>query len=161
MARHVAPSSDPQSEDATLFPTLQREMNRVFDQMRAGLTGADRFPGGVFGAGTLPAIDVVETDDALEVSAELPGVREEDLDVSISGEILTLRGEKSHDHEEKEETYHRIERRYGRFLRRVPLGFTPGPDAVEATFSDGLLKLVIAKPAAAKADTRKIEIRKT
>ncbi len=143
------------------FPSLQREMNRLFDQFRAGFPVADNLPSAVFGAGGFPAIDVVDKGDALEVSAELPGVKEDDLDVSISGDVLTLKGEKSYDHEEKEENFHRIERRYGSFRRHIPLGFTPENGAVNADFSDGILKLKIAKPAEAKAEVQKIDIKKS
>lgn len=75
--------------------------------------------------------------------------------------MLTLKGEKSYAHEEKEENFHRIERRYGSFRRQVPLGFAPENGAVGAEFKDGVLKLTIKKPEAAKADVQKIDIKKS
>ena len=161
MANEPAKNQTTPTENDALFPSLQREMNRLFDQFRSGFPGADALPGPMFGTGGFPAIDVVDTGDALEVTAEVPGVKEDDLDVSISGDVLMLKGEKSHDHEEKEENFHRIERRYGRFQRRIPLGFTPENGAVSADFTDGVLKLKIAKPAAAKAEVQKIDIKKS
>ncbi len=161
MAKQAVEKHQPQAEDTMLFPSLQREMNRLFEQFRTGFPGADALPANVFGTSGFPAIDVVDTDDGLEVSAELPGVKEDDLDVSISGDVLTLNGEKSYDHEEKKGNFHRIERRYGSFRRQIPLGFTPENGAVDARFSDGILKLKIAKPATAAAGVQKIDIRKT
>ncbi len=108
----------------------------------------------------MPALDIVETDEAIEITAEIPGVKESDLDVSIANDVLTLKGEKSSDHEEKEDTDHLVERRYGNLRRSIPLGFTPHEDAVVAKFADGVLKLRIAKPAEAKASVRKIKIDK-
>ena len=148
------------SEDMMFFPSLQREMNRLFDQFRSGFSNADTLPSGFFGSGAFPAIDVVDKGDAVEISAELPGVKEDDLDVSITNDVLTLKGEKSYDHEEKEENFHRIERRYGSFRRQIPLGFSPEDGAVNAEFADGILKLKIAKPATAKS-VQKISIKKS
>lgn len=149
------------TEDTTFFPSLQREMNRLFDQFRTGFPSADNRPLAFLGSDGFPAIDVIDTDDALEVTAELPGVKEDDLDVAISGDVLTLKGEKSHAHEEKEDNFHRIERRYGSFRRQIPLGFSPETGAVSAEFADGVLKLTIQKPETAKPEVQKIDIKKS
>jgi len=109
---------------------------------------------------SFPALDIVETDGEIEVTAELPGIKEEDLDISISQGALLIKGEKSSDHEKTMKDFHVVERRYGSFGRQIPLGFTPDADAVEVVFADGVLKLTIAKPAEAKSDVRKIEISK-
>lgn len=113
----------------------------------------------VFTGPSFPAIDLIETQDALEISAEVPGVKEDDLDVTIAGDTLVLKGEKSAEHEEKENNYHMVERRYGTFRRHIPLGFAPDDGAVKAEFKDGILKLRIAKPANAKEDVQKIDIK--
>ncbi|NNE88194.1 MAG: Hsp20/alpha crystallin family protein [Silicimonas sp.] len=89
MARQNLPET--QSESA-FFPSLQKEMNRLFDQFRTGFPMSENTLPSVFGAGMFPAIDVVDTDDAMEISAEVPGVSEDDLDVSITGDVLTLKG---------------------------------------------------------------------
>lgn len=151
--------SKAQTEPA-LFPNLQKEMNRLFDQFRTSFPMAEDAMPSAFGASAFPAIDVVDAKDALEVSAEVPGVSEDDLDVSVSGDVLTLKGTKSAEHEEKEDAYHLIERQYGSFRRQIPLGFTPETGAVNADFKDGILKLRITKPANAKADVQKIDIKK-
>lgn len=160
MSRQTLPQTNRADSDPALFPSLQREMNRLLDQFRSGFpTLEDKEQ--PFGAGpSFPAIDVVETDDAIEVSAEVPGVKEDDLDVTVTGETLVLKGEKSSDHEENEDGYHLIERRYGSFRRQIPLGFAPEDGAVKADFADGILKLSIAKPSTAKAAVRKIDIKK-
>lgn len=160
MSRESLPSMQADTGGLPFFPSFQREMNRLLDQFRAGFPIPDTSEHPVFGTPLFPAIDVVEHDDAIEISAEVPGIREEDLDAYIFGEMLTLKGEKNSEHEEKQDGYHRLERRYGSFKRQVPLGFKPEDDAVETKFSDGVLKLTIAKPATAKADIQKIDISK-
>lgn len=159
MAHETAEKPRPAQKEPIVFSSLQREMNRLFDQFRVGLPTADILPSTLFGGG-FPAIDVVDTGDAVEVTAELPGVSETDLDATISGDVLTLQGEKSYAHEEKEDSFHRIERRYGSFRRQVPLGFTPETGAVVAEFSDGVLKLTIPNPPAAQTEVQKIGTRK-
>ena len=112
------------------------------------------------GSRITPALDIAETDTAVEVTAELPGVQEQDLEVSITDGVLTLKGEKATDREEKEKDYHLVERRYGSFRRSIPLGFVPEDGKVEAHFADGILKLRIEKPATAVSKTQTIKIAK-
>ncbi|WP_299732609.1 Hsp20/alpha crystallin family protein [uncultured Tateyamaria sp.] len=161
MTRQTLPQNHRTGGETALFPSLQKEMNRLLDQFKSSfpMLDDDAQP---FGAGpSFPAIDVVETEETIEVSAEVPGVKEDDLDVTVSGETLVLKGEKSADHEEKDDSYHLIERRYGSFRRHIPLGFAPDEGAVHADFADGILKLSITKPSTAKAAVQKIAIRKT
>lgn len=161
MARQTVPARKPETDQSLFFPSLQKEMNRLFDQFRTGFPFSEAEVPANWGASVFPAMDVVDTDNTVEISAEVPGVKEDDLDVSITGEVLTLKGEKSFDHEEKEDNYHRIERQYGSFRRQIPLGFAPETGAVKADFADGILKLTIKKPAKAKADVQKIAIKKS
>jgi len=161
MFRQNLPDRLSGSDESSYFPSFQREMNRLIDQFRSGFPMPEAGERTAIGTPLFPAIDVVETDDAIEVSAEVPGVSEKDLDASISGDVLTLKGEKSSEHEESEDNYHRFERRYGSFRRQIPLGFTPKDGAVEAKYTDGVLKLRIAKPPAVKADIQKINISKS
>jgi len=160
MSRQTLPQTNRSTSETALFPSLQKEMNRLLDQFKSSFPMLDDDGQNFFAGPSFPAIDVVETDDAIEVSAEVPGVKEADLDVTVSGETLVLKGQKSADHEEKEDSYHLIERRYGSFRRQIPLGFAPDEGAVKADFADGILKLRIAKPAAAKAAVQKIDINK-
>lgn len=157
MAEHPT-STNLAERNAPFFHTMQREMNQFLDRFRGP---APSTPGEFFEAlttGVFPAIDVVETDTSMEITAEMPGVKESDLDISIAKNTLVLKGEKSSDHEEKDHEFHVVERRYGSFRRQVPLGFTPAEGAVQATFADGVLKLVIAKPEEAKSTVQKINI---
>ncbi|NNE54121.1 MAG: Hsp20/alpha crystallin family protein [Sulfitobacter sp.] len=133
-------------------------MNRLLEQFRTGFPSLDTALPERFGADMFPAIDVLETEEAIEVSAEVPGVKEDDLEASISGSTLVLKGEKSSDHREDEDNYHLVERRFGSFRRQIPLGFTPEEESVEASFVDGVLKVKITKPAAAKSSVQKINI---
>lgn len=110
---------------------------------------------------TMPALDVAETDTAIEVSVEIPGVAKEDLDVTVQGDVLVIKGEKSSDTEEKEKDYHLVERRYGSFRRHVPLGFVPDEGAVSAGYDQGVLKLTIAKPENTRNGVQKIQIDKS
>ncbi len=146
------------SEPQPFFEQLQQEMERLFDRFRGYPTvAADRSGFGI-GARLRPAIDVTETEDAVEVTAEIPGVGIDDLDVSLNGDALVIKGEKTEERKEEDKNYQLHERSYGSFRRQIPLGFTPAEDAVNGDFADGVLKITITKPAEAKAANRKIAI---
>lgn len=145
-------------QTSPIFQSLQREMNQFLDRFRGqSVTTPTEFFDALSNP-LFPALDVVETEEAVEITAEVPGVEEDDLDVSITQNMLVLRGEKSNQHEETTQAIHHVERRYGSFRRQIPLGFMPDDDAVEATFNDGVLKLTIAKPEAARKSVQKIKI---
>ena len=148
-------------EPQHFFEQLQQEMERLIDRFRGYPTIADDRSGFGISAGLRPAIDVSETEDAVEVTAEIPGVGIDDLDVSLNGDALVIKGEKSQERTEEEKNYQLNERSYGSFRRQIPLGFTPAEDAVKADFADGVLKLTITRPPEAKAANRKIAINKT
>lgn len=159
MTRHKLPAffSD-ETFQSPFFASLQKEVDQVFDRFKSSSSNGTTDLFGQSEGAVVPALDIAESDTAIEITAEIPGVAEEDLDVSVTGDVLIVKGEKSSDHEEKEKNYHLVERRYGSFRRSVPLGFTPENDKVEATFKNGVLKLKIEKPAEAVAKTQKIEI---
>ncbi len=161
MSNPTPPEVRPDAVGSAFFPSLQQEMNRLFNQFGASFPMSPAVLTPKFPTSKMLAIDLLETDEAIEVTAEVPGMKETDIEVTISGDILTLKGEKSSDHEEKEDNYHIVERQYGSFRRQIPLGFTPDDGATSADFSDGVLKLRIAKPATAKAEVKKIKIKKT
>ena len=142
------------SEPQPFFEQLQKEMEHLLDRFR----GYPPVASAVFGDRLTPVIDMSETEDSVEVTAEIPGVGSDDLDVSLSGDLLVIKGEKSDERTENDKNYHLHERSYGSFRRQIPLGFTPADDAIEAKFADGVLKLRIAKPAEAIAKNRKIAI---
>lgn len=106
-----------------------------------------------------PRMDLSETDDTIEITAELPGVDLKDLDVSVEGDMLTLKGEKKAETEEKKKDYHFVERSYGSFRRAIRLPGTVDPEKVNATFDKGVLKITMPKPEEAKQKRRRIEVK--
>lgn len=147
--RDMAAGEDP-------FTAMRREMDRLFNDMarQAGL------PRSMWGeAGASPRIDVKETAQAIEVHAELPGVNEKDVELQLADHVLTIKGEKRQEKEEKDKGYHLMERSFGSFMRRIPLPVEVDEDKVEARFEKGVLTVTLARSAKAEAKTRKIEIR--
>jgi HSP20 family protein len=138
--------------------SLFREIERTFEDFsrRSPLAG---FPG--FGGALTPKIDVSESKDAVEVTAELPGCNESDIDVTLSEGVLTIRGEKKTERDEtdKEKNWHVVERTYGSFSRSIPLPFTPDSAKVDAKFDKGVLHVKLPKPAELARKEKKIEIR--
>lgn len=134
-----------------MLQNFQSEMNRFFDRFNGMPQWGDHH--------LVPAIDVAETDDAIEVSVDVPGVDQKDLDVSVSHENLIIKGTKTDKREDTSKDWHRVERSFGSFRRVIPLGFTPQNEAVEASYADGVLNLRIAKPAETATANRKIEIK--
>lgn len=93
----------------------------------------------------LPSIDVSETDNEIIVKAEVPGINKDDLEITLSDGLLTIKGEKKSDHEEKKENYHLIESRYGSFSRSVRVPLDLKKDDIDAKYKDGVLKVVLPK----------------
>ena len=152
------------SEDysnSPMFQNFQREMTQLFERFRNQPPTSMTEWMAANPAKLMPAIDVAETEEAIEVMAEIPGVSEDDIDVSITGDVLVLKGEKSVDREKEETDFHLVERSRGSFRRQIPLGFVPEEGAVDVTFRDGVLCLKIAKPAEAKPASQKIEIKRS
>ena len=104
-----------------------------------------------------PVVDIFERGEELVLRAELPDVRQEDLDVKVEGKVLTLHGEKRRDDSVKDEHYHRVERRYGSFTRRFSLPSTVETAKIQATYKNGVLEVVLPKAEAAKP--KQIEVR--
>lgn len=129
---------------------MQDEMNRFFDEFfgehRQGLAEGS----------WLPMVDVSETNGEFIVRAELPGMRHEDIDISVQDNILTLKGEKKQEKKEERENFHRLERSYGSFSRSFSLPAGVKPDDIKATFKDGVLE--ISMPKAEEAKAKKIAI---
>lgn len=138
------------------WPTPLRDIDQVADQFNRLLS--ERLFGGPENAGWAPRVNVEETKDHLVLTAELPGLRPEDVEIEVENNILTLRGRKEETREEKEEPrYHVWERRYGTFQRSFSLPRTVSSDNIGATFEHGVLR--VEMPKAAEAKGRKIEIR--
>jgi len=139
------------------FLSLQREMNRLFDDAFGGYATPAR-TGGDGGARLLiPSVDVKETEKTIEVEAELPGVEEKDVQVTLEDNVLTIKGEKKAEKEETKKDYYSCERSYGSFLRSFELPANVDAGKVNATFAKGVLKVTLPKTAAAQA--KKIEVK--
>jgi HSP20 family protein len=140
--------------------SLFREIEKTFDDFsrRSPLAGFTGFGDGV----AAPKIDVAEAKDAIEVTAELPGVDEKDIDLTLSNGLLTIRGEKKTERDEtgKDKSWRVIERSYGSFSRTIALPYDPDSAKVEAKFDKGVLRVRLPKPAEIAKKEKKIEIRK-
>ena len=147
--------------------SFRREIDRLFDEFSAvsgqrpsGMFSAEPFWRGEFGLAQGPAVDIVEHDKGYQVTAELPGMEEKDIDVKFADGVLTIKGEKKEESEERQKDYYRSERRFGAFQRsfRVPDGVEP--DEIEATVKNGVLTVLLPKSDEAQKREKKIEIKK-
>jgi HSP20 family protein len=134
------------------FRSVRREMEDMFRSFDRGL------PSLQVGAG-VPAINVAETKDAIEVAVEVPGVEEKDINVSLDGNQLVISGEKKEETKKDEKDWHVEERSYGSFYRSMSLPFRPEEGAVEAHLDKGVLHLNIKKPAEVAKSVKTIEIK--
>jgi len=135
------------------FISLRREVDRLFTDFTRG------FP--VFGNGKTdmlqPRMDVTETDKVIEITAELPGLEEKDVQINISDNLLMIRGEKNAEKEEKDKNYRLVERSYGSFERTLELPPGTNADAIQANIAKGVLKVTVPKPA--PAQVKKIDVK--
>jgi HSP20 family protein len=143
---------------AESFSALHREMDRLFDSFLRdyGVPGLASAEGSSLMAA--PKIDVSETDREIRIEAELPGVKEDDIEVELADDLLTIRGEKKAERQEGQKGYHMKERTYGSFSRAMRLPFSADPEQIKASFDSGVLTVTVAKPHEAKGQARKIEI---
>ncbi len=130
---------------------------REFDDLLQRFFGAER-PDWLSGRGFSPAVDISENDSEVLVKAELPGIDQKDIEVSLSGDVLTIKGEKREEKEEKGENIHRVERSYGSFSRAFTLPCEVKSEAVEAKFKDGVLSLKLPKSETSKKKSIKINV---
>ena len=138
------------------FSAMRAEMDRVFDSFLG--RSLWRFPALARADDSdvvTPSIDVRETETEFVVEAELPGMDEKDVSVTLNNGVLTLKGEKKSEREEKQDDYHLMERSYGSFQRSFRLADAVDPDKVKASFDKGVLKVSMPKrPEAVKAEKR-------
>jgi HSP20 family protein len=139
------------------FTEFRRDIERVFDQFFAG------FPGNSFGLPALqsvrPNIDIEENSNEIIVAVELPGLDENDLDVTLSGDVLTIKGEKKAEREQKDGNSWYVERSFGTFSRSLRLPFTPTDEKIEAKYDKGVLTVRITKPSELQEPVRRIEVK--
>jgi HSP20 family protein len=129
---------------------LHREIDRLFNEFAQG-AGPGSLPN------IVPNIEISETDKAIEVSAEMPGLERKDVEISIDDDTLTIRGEKKVEENQKDKNVQLSERSYGVFLRVLQLPPGIDPSSIQATMSNGILKITIPKPA--MSEPKKIEVR--
>ena len=154
------PAETSPARQRDIFSVMRDEMDRMFERFEYGWPRFPALTRQTAAALTVPELDVRETANAIVVEAELPGVDEKDVTVTLANGILTIKGEKKHEKEEKSENYHLTERSFGSFERAIRLPDTVDDAKVEAKFDKGVLKVTAAKkPEAVKAE-RKIEIKK-
>lgn len=140
---------------ANPFVSLQREVERVFDDFTRGFPSLTSF--GNNGGSLMPSIDVTETDKEIEITAELPGLEEKDVQINVADNVLTIRGEKKAEKEEKDKNYRLIERSYGSFERSLELPAGVNADAIKASIAKGVLKVTVPKPAPAQSKTVEVK----
>lgn len=127
--------------------SLHNEMGRIFGDLFASHESGT----GVEETSWMPTVDISETENGFEIRAELPGVSQDDVNVSVTDNVLAVKGEKRQEAETEGKSYHRVERRYGSFQRSFTLPRHIDTDAIQAEFKDGVLTLGIPKVEAAKS----------
>jgi HSP20 family protein len=132
--------------------TLQEQVNRLFETSYRGRSDNSAL------TTWAPAVDIYETENELVLKADLPDVNEQDLDIQIENNMLTIRGERKFDHEVKEDNYLRIERTYGAFSRSFSLPNTVNPEAIKAEYKNGVLRVELPKRAESKPRQVKVNV---
>jgi len=141
---------DPLSE----LTSLQDRLNQFFNQP---ITGPGRgMEQSLLASNFIPPVDIYEDGHNITIQMEIPGVQEDEVDVRLENNVLTITGERKLENEEQKQNFHRIERQYGRFVRSFTLPSTVNPDSVNAEFNDGVLKISIAKREESKPKQIKI-----
>ena len=148
--------------------SMRREFDRMLEEfpwagwrrpLARGVFDVDPFFRGFAGIGAVPAVDIVEKDKDYEITAELPGIDESNLDVKFADGVLTIKGEKKEEREEKKKDYYLSERRYGSFQRSFPVPESVDPNKIEAKFVNGVLTIKLPKSAEAQKNEKKIAIK--
>ena len=137
------------SHETNPFSFLQREIDRLFEGVTRSIPG--------FATTTMPSMDISETDKAIEITAELPGLEKKDVELNVADNLLTIRGEKKNEREEKNKDYHLVERSYGSFSRSVELPAGVRSEDISAEIANGVLRVTVPKPTPKQA--KQIEIK--
>ena len=135
---------------------LQGRLNRLFEEQVAG-GREESLTAGAF----VPPVDIYEDEHSIQLKLEVPGIDQKALDVKVENNVLTVSGERKFEKEEKEENFHRIERRYGSFFRAFTLPNTVDTENVQASYNAGVLKLELKKKPDAQPKQIKIKVDKT
>jgi HSP20 family protein len=132
--------------------TLQNRLNSLFQEYNRGEGDA------VSTAAFVPPVDIYEDEHKIVLKLEVPGMKQEDLDIQLENDTLTVRGERKFEKEEKEENFHRIERRYGSFYRSFTIPNTVNTEDVKADYDAGVLQIQLAKKVEAKPKQIKVQV---
>ena len=132
---------------------LKREMDRIWQEFFGKSYAPEQME-------WVPAVDVSETDDAVIVKVDLPGVKPEDMEISLSDNVLVIKGEKKREETDKKENFYKMERFYGTFMRAIQLPCEVQDDKVEAHYKDGVLKIVLPKKPEEVKRVIKIQVEK-
>ena len=130
---------------------LQNRVNNLFREMNEGDSPLTT-------ASFVPAVDIYEDPKKVVLKLEVPGIEEKDLDVRVENNTLTVKGERKFEKEEKEENFHRIERRYGSFFRSFTLPSTVDSEHINASYTNGVLKLELSKKPEAQPKQIKVNV---
>ncbi len=146
----------------TPFESLRREVDRLFDDFDGGFFRPFRRP--LFDVipakwPTAPAVDFTDTENAYELTAELPGIDEKNVEVKVANSVLTIKGEKQEEKEEKKKDYYLRERNYGSFERSFQVPEGVDADKIEANFKKGVLTVTLPKKPEAQKATKKIDVK--
>lgn len=140
------------------FFGIRTDIDRLFDNF---LPASKSYLSPAFENAYNLKLNISENDKQIEVKAELPGVDDEDVDISVNRDVLTIKGEKKIEKEEKDKNYHLVESSYGSFVRSIKLPFTPDESKVDASFKKGILHVVIEKPKSEQSQIKKIKVKKS
>jgi HSP20 family protein len=151
------------------FESLRREVDRLFDDFQVGswrlpfsrrMLDFEPFWRGESSSGKTPAVDIVDKENAYEITAELPGIDENNIEVKFADGTLTIRGEKREEKEEKKKDYYVSERRYGSFQRSFGVPDGVEADKIEASFKNGVLTVILPKKPQTQRQEKKIAIKR-
>jgi HSP20 family protein len=137
--------------------SLQSRLNTLFQDFNRGNSENELVSTSAF----VPPVDIYEDDHKIVLKLEVPGMKQDDLDIQLENNTLTVRGERKFEKEEKEENFHRIERRYGSFYRAFTIPNTVNPDSVKADYDAGVLRIQLEKRAEAKPKQIKVAVGST
>ena len=135
--------------------SIQDSMDKLFEETLGKSAAGERF----FERGFEPLVDVYEDKDKIELKIELPGMEQKDIQVNVEGNMLSIKGEKKFEHEEKKKNYQRIERSYGLFSREFTIPATIDQDKIKASFKKGVLTLSLPKKEEVKPKQIAIDVK--
>ncbi|MBS4028584.1 MAG: Hsp20/alpha crystallin family protein [Ignavibacteriales bacterium] len=137
------------------FNEMEHRMNRLLDSFFSNSTVNDD---GIVSARFVPATDIAEFDEHYLVTVDLPGLKKDEIKITLEDHTLTISGEKKFENEEKKDSYHRVERGYGRFERAFTLPQSVKTDKIDAKYKDGVLSLTVPKAEEAKQRTIEVKV---